>query len=302
MRILLFGRNGQVGFELQRTLGLLGELIALDNRRLSAEITGDLSDHDGIARTILHLRPSVIVNAAAYTQVEQAEQEASVARRINQYAPEVMAHAAKQCGALLVHYSTDYVFAGSGSIPHTEIAEIGPLNTYGETKLQGELAIRGMGCQYLILRTSWVYANRRRNFLRTILQLARERDSFSVVDDQWGTPTGADFLADCTAVAIRRCLQQPRKQGLYHLAPSGYTTWHHYAQFIVASALKQGAALRIRSPDRILPISSQDWGGPVVRPLNGRLNCSKFSHTFGLRSPNWRSGVAHNLSQLLALD
>ena len=224
MRILLLGKNGQVGWELQRSLAPLGELTALD-RHGADGLCGDLGNPEGIAATVRAVQPQLIVNAAAYTAVDQAESEPELARRINAAAPAVLAREAAAGGALLVHYSTDYVFDGSGERPWREDDATAPLSVYGQTKLEAEQAILASGCAHLILRTSWVYAARGGNFAKTMLRLAQERERLTVIDDQWGAPTGAELIADVSAHAIAQTRQQPGKAGIYHLAPAGETPW-----------------------------------------------------------------------------
>ena len=223
MNILLLGKNGQLGWELQRSLAPLGRVTALD-RHGADGLCGDLADLDGLAATVRAVEPQVIVNAAAYTAVDRAESEPDQAARINAQAPAVLARAAAASGALLVHYGTDYVFDGSGQTPWQEDDATGPLNAYGRTKRAGEQAIVQAGCAHLILRTSWVYAARGGNFAKTMLKLAQERDALKVIDDQIGAPTGADLLADVAAHALRQLAQQPALSGTYHVAAAGHTS------------------------------------------------------------------------------
>ena len=230
MKILLFGANGQVGWELQRSLSPLGELIALDRR--STDFCGDLTDLKGIAETVKRVRPDVIVNAAAYTAVDKAESDMEAAHTVNAVAPGVLAEAAHTVGALLVHYSTDYVFNGSGSRPWVETDPTGPLNVYGKTKLEGEQRVASQCARHLIFRTSWVYAARGGNFAKTMLRLAQERETLTVIDDQFGVPTGADLIADVTAHALSHVMRRPSDAGLYHLAAYGEATWFEYAEYV----------------------------------------------------------------------
>lgn len=289
MKILLLGKSGQVGWELQRSLAVLGEVVALD-RHGNGELVGDLGHLAGLARTVQAVRPNVIVNAAAYTAVDKAESEPDVAHLINARAPGVLAREAADVGAWLVHYSTDYVFDGSGDAPWTEDSPPRPLSVYGATKLAGEEAIRASGCQHLILRTSWVYAARGNNFAKTMLRLAKERDELRVVADQVGAPTGAELLADSTAHAIRTAVAPQHLSGTYHIAAAGETSWWEYARFVIEAARAAGAPIRV-SADAVLPISTTAYPTPATRPLNSRLATSKFTQTFGLRLPPWCEGV-----------
>ncbi|MDD5299540.1 MAG: dTDP-4-dehydrorhamnose reductase [Gallionella sp.] len=294
MKILLFGKNGQVGWELQRSLAPLGELVALE--RGSRELCGDLTDLDGLARTIRAVSPDVIVNAAAHTAVDKAESEAELARAINALAPGVLAREAKRSNAWLIHYSTDYVFDGSGDQPWRETDATAPLNVYGSTKLEGEQLIRQAGCRHLIFRTSWVYGTRGGNFAKTMLRLVQERDSLSVVDDQIGAPTGADLLADVTAHAIRAA--RPELSGLYHLAAAGETSWHGYASFVIDFARRTSMPLKV-APDAIQPVPTSAFPTVAKRPLNSRLDTAKLQSTFGLTLPVWQNGVTRMLSEIL---
>lgn len=296
MKILLFGKNGQVGWELQRSLAPLGELVALD--RSSQVYCGDLADLTGITQTIRAVAPDVIVNAAAYTAVDRAESEFGLAHRINTEAPAVLAQEAQRISAWLVHYSTDYVFDGSGSQPWTESDSPSPLNVYGQSKLQGEEAIRQADCHYLIFRTSWVYAARGNNFAKTMLRLAQERDQLTVINDQIGAPTGADLLADTTAHAILMASKQPDSAGLYHLVADGEISWHDYACFVINFAREHHCPIKVL-PDAILPVPSHTFATAAKRPLNSRLSTEKFRSTFGLHIPHWQTGVARMLAEVL---
>lgn len=296
MKILLFGKDGQVGWELQRALGLLGEVVALDHD--SRELHGDFSRPEALAATVRAVRPDAIVNAAAHTAVDKAEAEPEFARLLNATAPAVLAREAAALGALLVHYSTDYVFDGSGDAPRTEDAATGPLSVYGRTKLEGEQAIQASACRHLILRTSWVYAARGGNFARTMLRLAAEREQLKVIDDQIGAPTGADLLADATAHALRAIAAQPGLGGLYHLVAGGETSWHGYAQMVIEWARAQGHAVKV-APDQVLPIPTSAYPTPAARPLNSRLATARFQHDFGLHLPPWQAGVARMLREVL---
>jgi dTDP-4-dehydrorhamnose reductase len=296
MKILLLGKNGQVGWELQRSLAPLGELVAPD--RDSKELCGDFTDLEGLARTVRSVKPEVIVNAAAHTAVDKAESEAGLARTINGLAPGVLAQEAKSINAWLVHYSTDYVFDGSGDRPWLEDDATAPLNVYGATKLEGEQLIQQSGCRHLIFRTSWVYGARGGNFAKTMLKLARERDSLSVIDDQIGAPTGADLLADVSAHAIRAARQRPELSGLYHLVASGETTWHGYASFVLDFARSKGIQLKV-APDAIKAVPTSAFPTPARRPHNSRMDTKKLQHAFDLYLPQWQTGVARMLSEVL---
>jgi len=294
MKILLFGKGGQVGWELQRSLAPLGELVALDFD--STELCGDFTRPEALAETVRAVRPDVIVNAAAHTAVDKAESEPELARTINATAPGALAREATTLGAWLVHYSTDYVFDGSGSQPWKETDPPAPLNVYGHTKLEGERLIAQHCAQHLILRTSWVYAARGGNFAKTMLRLAKERDRLTVINDQFGAPTGAELLADVTAHALRHLLQQPTDAGLYHLAASGETTWHGYAQEVLASVRAAGVALTAETADAV-PTSA--FVTPARRPHNSRLNTQKIQQTFGLKLPPWQQGVTRMLAEVI---
>ena len=296
MKILLFGKNGQVGWELQRSLAPLGELVALASD--SQELCGDLADLAGIAQTVRTVAPDVIVNAAAHTAVDRAESEPELARTLNALAPGVLAQEAQRSGAWLVHYSTDYVFDGSGDTPWLETDPTGPLNVYGQTKLEGEAAILTSGCQHLIFRTSWVYAARGGNFAKTMLRLARERDSLAVINDQIGAPTGADLLADVTAHALRAAMQRPELGGLYHLAAAGQTSWYDYARFVIDCARQAGSEIKV-TPEAIQPVLTSAFPTAARRPLNSRLDTQELQTTFGLRLPPWQDGITRMLTATL---
>ena len=296
MKILLFGKNGQVGWELQRSLAPLGELVALSTD--SSDLCGDFTNLDGIAQTVQSVAPDIIVNAAAYTAVDKAESEPDVAHTINALAPGVLAQAAQRCGAWLVHYSTDYVFDGSGNQPWLESDNTAPLNVYGQSKLEGEQAILASGCRHLIFRTSWVYAARGNNFAKTMLQLAQQRDSLQVIDDQFGAPTGAELLADVTAHAIRAALQRPEVSGLYHLVAGGETSWHGYANFVIDYARRAGIDIKVAA-EAIAAVPSSAFVTAAKRPNNSRLNTDKLQNTFDLHLPHWQSGVSRLLSEII---
>jgi dTDP-4-dehydrorhamnose reductase len=298
LKILLFGKNGQVGWELQRSLAPLGEVLPLD--RHSTSYCGDLSKSDQLAQTVLTYKPDFIVNAAAHTAVDKAESELELAKLLNADAPAALAKAAAQVGAWLVHYSTDYVFDGSGNHARQEGEGTGPLSVYGQTKLDGEKAIVFSGCKYLIFRTSWVYAARGGNFAKTMLRLAQERDKLTVINDQHGAPTGADLIADVTAHAIRRLLnrQTVAMSGMYHLVASGETTWYDYAQYAISKAKALQPDLPWKVTD-ITPVSTNDFPTPAKRPLNSRLCNHKLQQAFDLVLPPWQQGVDRMLAEIL---
>lgn len=282
-KILVTGRDGQVGWELQRTLAPLGEIIALDRKAL------DLADADALRATMRAVKPDIIVNAAAYTAVDQAESDSALADAINGQAPGIMADEARKAGALLVHYSTDYVFDGSGTTPFTEASATGPLNAYGRGKLAGEQAIQAVGGRYLILRTSWVYGLRGKNFLRTILRLAQERDELRIVADQIGAPTWSRLIAEATALALAR---QTPCEGLYHLTSGGETSWHGFTEAILELTRDQ----RTRNP-KLVGIPAIEYPLPAQRPYNSRLSCVKLAEDAGIALPHWRDALALCLAQ-----
>ncbi|ART56114.1 dTDP-4-dehydrorhamnose reductase [Acidovorax carolinensis] len=300
MKILLLGKNGQVGWELQRSLAPLGEVTALD--RHSTDFCGDLGNLTGLRETLQCLQPQVIVNAAAHTAVDKAESEPELARTINATAPGVLAQEAHKLGAWLVHYSTDYVFDGSGSQPWVETDAPAPLSVYGQTKLEGEQLIAQHCPKHLIFRTSWVYAARGGNFAKTMLRLARERERLTVIDDQWGAPTGAELIADVTAHAIRKVLQRPNGQqgaaGIYHLAASGEASWNSYAKHVLAQAVQAQPAIELVAKE-VAPVPTSAFPKPARRPHNSRLNTAKLQTTFGLTLPAWQQGVDRMLAEIL---
>jgi dTDP-4-dehydrorhamnose reductase len=290
MKILLFGKNGQVGCELQRSLAPVGQIVAPD--RASRELCGDLSDLEGIARTVDAVKPQVIVNAAAYTAVDRAEQESGQCDTLNSLAPEVMAEQADRIGAWVVHYSSDYVFDGSGSRAWTEQDPPAPINVYGRSKADGDRRVIAACSRHLIFRTSWVYADRGTNFLRTMLRLGQERDQLSVVDDQWGAPTGAELIADVTARALAAAVRDESLAGLYHLAAGGETTWFGYAQYLLARARAAGWPVKAA----LQAVPSTAYPTVARRPHNSRLNSKKLEAALGLRLPAWQQGVDRALA------
>lgn len=295
MKILLLGPDGQVGWELQRALAPLGGVIAL-GRHGPDGLVGDLAQPSALAATARRLRPDVIVNAAAYTAVDRAEQDPATAFAVNGEAPGVLAGVARELDAWLLHYSTDYVFDGSGSRPWTEDDVPRPLSVYGRSKRAGEEAILGSGCRHLILRTSWVHAARGDNFAHTMLRLAAERERLRVVGDQVGAPTGAELIADVSAHVLRAALARPELGGLYHLAAGGETSWCGYARHVIARARDAGRALAVTE---IEAIPSAAYPTPAPRPLNSRLDTARLRERFGLVLPDWTAGVDRMLAEIL---
>jgi dTDP-4-dehydrorhamnose reductase len=294
MRILLTGSTGQVGWELTRALMPLGEVIAVDRNQ------ADLTDLNALRAIVDELQPNVIVNPAAYTAVDKAESESELAFLVNAEAPGILAEEAGKIGALLVHYSTDYVFDGSKVSPYTETDDTNPINVYGQSKLAGEQAIQAVGGDYLILRTSWVYASRGNNFLKTIMRLAAEREELKIVADQIGTPTWARLIAEATTHVIRQSVfeQQCRafNSTTYNLTASGETSWHGFAQKIVELAKEQGKSdLKNRA---MLPIPTSDYPLPAKRPANSRLSNDSLEQQFGLVMPSWDNALRLCMQEL----
>ncbi|MDH5537974.1 MAG: dTDP-4-dehydrorhamnose reductase [Rhizobacter sp.] len=298
MKILLLGKNGQVGWELQRALAPLGEVIALDFDS-PGPLSADFTKPESLAATVRAVRPAIIANAAAHTAVDKAESEPELAHAINASAPGILAHEAAACGAWLLHYSTDYVFDGSGTQPWHEDSPTGPLSVYGRTKLDGEQAIRASGCQHLILRTSWVYAARGGNFAKTMLKLAAERDRLTVIDDQIGAPTGAELLADLSSHMLRSAMARPELAGTYHAAAQGTTSWHGYACHVIELARAMGQAIKV-APSAIEPVPSSAYKTAARRPANSRLDARKLQQAFGLHLPDWQRGVERMLAEVLS--
>ncbi len=299
MKILLLGKNGQVGWELQRALAPLGQVIALDRNGRNG-LCGDLTDLQGLATTVRQLAPDVIVNAAAYTAVDKAESEQALATLINAEAPGVLAREAALLNAWLIHYSTDYVFDGSGEDRWQEDAFTRPLSAYGRSKLEGEIAITTSGARAVVLRTSWVYAARGHNFAKTMLHLAAERDVLNVVADQYGAPTGAELIADVTALILRKLDDQhgdSQLAGTYHLAAAGETTWHGFAQFVLSDASRKGIPLKV-TVEQVGAISTEAYPLPAPRPRNSRLALGKIEKTFNLKMPPWQQGVQRMLDEI----
>jgi dTDP-4-dehydrorhamnose reductase len=301
MNILLLGQDGQVGWELQRALRPLGHVTGLDfntpGPAQAPDLKADFTQPDMVAALVRAVRPDVIVSAAAHTAVDKAESEPDVVRAINATTPGRIAQEAAQLGALMVQYSTDYVFDGSGSAPRDETAPTGPLSVYGRTKLEGEQLIAASGCRHLILRTSWVYAARGGNFAKTMLRLAAERDQLKVIHDQIGAPTGADLLADVTAHAIRATLANPALGGLYHAVAAGETSWFDYARFVIEWARRQGVPIQVAA-DAIEALPTSAYPTPAQRPLNSRLSTQRLQAAFGLTLPHWQTGVERMLTEI----
>ena len=295
IKILLFGKNGQVGWELQRSLATLGKLVALDKQ--DPHYCGDLANPAGITHTLQTIRPDIIVNAAAYTAVDQAENEPKLAFRINTEAPELLAQQAEQIGAWLIHYSTDYVFNGSGNYPWQESDLTSPINIYGLSKLRGEEQIQKSNCKYIILRTSWVYAARGKNFIKTILRLAQQKEQLTIIDDQIGAPTGAELLADVTAQIIPKLFEHPEKSGIYHVSASKEVSWYNYARFLLDFAREHDIPVKVH-PDAVIPVHSEAFATTAKRPLNSRLNTEKLCNTFQLCLPHWQNGVTRALEEI----
>ena len=301
MKILLLGKNGQVGWELQRALQPLGEMIALDRHTNDQGDCGDVSNFEQINQTIIRIQPNIVINAAAYTAVDKAESEQLQNDLINHLAVKNLAEQCKDINALLVHYSTDYVFDGTGDAPWQEDNSTAPVNSYGKAKRDGEIAIEKTGVKFLNFRTSWVYASRGKNFIKTMLMLAKSKEKLTIINDQVGTPTSASLIADVTAQALRYYLlandaEKIQLLGHYHLVPTGVTTWYDYAQFIFDLTKKQGETLMIKE---VLPTTTDNYPTPAKRPLNSRLNNRKIQTNFQLHLPEWQQGVEQTVIELL---
>ncbi|MBK6639158.1 MAG: dTDP-4-dehydrorhamnose reductase [Rhodocyclaceae bacterium] len=286
MKILLLGAAGQLGRELKRSLATQGELITCERRSL------DLNNADALADTLKSLAPDLIVNAAAYTAVDKAESDSATAFMINATVPGVLADYAKAHGARLIHYSTDYVFNGSGHAAWNEHSTTAPLSIYGQSKLAGEQAIQASGCRHMILRTSWVFGLHGSNFMKTMLRLARDKDELGIIDDQYGAPTWTRHLADATAMLAAR----PEAHGLYHLANAGETTWAGYAEAIFAEATRLG--LLDKAP-HVRRITSADFPLPAKRPNNSRLDCAALARDHGITLPDWRIALSDCLADAI---
>lgn len=301
MKILLLGKNGQVGWELKRALQPLGEVIALDRYMNDQSDCGDVSNFEQINQTIARIQPNIVINATAYTAVDKAESEQLQNDLINHLAVKNLAEQCQQIDALLVHYSTDYVFNGTGDAPWQEDNSTAPVNSYGQAKRDGEIAIEKTGVKFLNFRTSWVYASRGKNFIKTMLMLAKSKEQLTIINDQVGTPTSASLIADVTAQALRYYLltndaEKIQLLGHYHLVPTGCTTWYEYAQYIFDLAKKQGETLMIKE---VLPTTTDNYPTPAKRPLNSRLNNQKIQTNFQLHLPEWQQGVEQTVIELL---
>ena len=286
-RIVLLGSNGQVGRALTQSLQPLGDVIALSRDQC------DFSKPELLQSQIEAISPDVIVNAAAYTAVDQAESEPDLALKVNAAAPAALAATACRCAALLVHYSTDYVYDGKKASAYVEEDAPNPLSSYGRSKLAGDAAVMASGCDYLIFRSSWVYSAYGKNFMRTILRLAEERDTLSVVNDQFGAPTPAGMIAEATAhvlsMDIKKRCEGIFESGLFHLTAQGETSWHGFASLIVAEAKKRGRAMACRE---VLPIPTTQYPLPALRPANSRLSCAKLKNRYALSLPSWQDGLS----------
>lgn len=301
MKILLLGKNGQVGWELQRALQPLGEVTALDRSNNEIGLCGDIANFSAIEHVLKQIQPDIVVNATAYTAVDKAESEQDVADLINHTAVAYLAERCKQQNILLIHYSTDYVFDGMGVNAWTEDEVKQPVNYYGRSKRDGEIALENSQVRFINFRTCWVYGTHGHNFIKTMLKLAQTKDELSIIQDQVGVPTGAALIADITAQVLRYYSlqssgQQAMLHGHYHLAPAGETTWYDYAQFIFAQARQSGINLAIQ---RVTPIATSAYPTPARRPLNSRLNTQKLKHTFKLHLPEWQQGVTQVIQEIL---
>lgn len=295
MKILLFGANGQVGRELLERLSTLGEVLALTRSGVGTYV-GDLNDLKGIDKTIRKYRPTVVFNAAAYTNVDQAEEETDVALRINAKAPIVMANACKACDALFIHYSSDYVYGGMGTAPWVETDELRPLNTYGRSKVLSDIGIKDSGCQHLILRTSWVYGIHGRNFVNTVLRLARVHDTIDVVGDQIGAPTSAGFIAQISVLMALKFLKQGLEEGVYHLVPNGYVSRSDFARYIIRYLNRFGKQKLVKVND----ILTRDYRSNAIRPLNSRLSNDKIQKVLPKNCvKGWQYYLEKDLSVLI---
>lgn len=296
LKILLLGKNGQVGWELQRALSPLGELRACDRTE------ANLDDPESLRHLVREYAPNVIVNAAAYTAVDKAESDTESAHRVNTQSLAVLAEETKKLNGWLIHYSTDYVFDGRKESAYVENDATAPLSVYGQTKRDGELVISASGCKHLIFRTSWVFASRGGNFAKTMLRLAAERESLNVVADQFGAPTSAELIADVTTLAIYRLQHDTtlasHASGIYHLVASGETSWHGYAQFVITEAIKCGSSFKVQ-PEQVGAIPSSAYPVPAARPQNSRLNTEKLRQLLNIQLPPWQYHVKRMVQELI---
>ena len=296
VKILLLGKSGQLGRELERTLAPLGELVSLGREDVNG-LSGDLSNHQSLRQTLCSLRPDIVVNAAAYTSVDRAESEPELAFIINAEAVKVLAETMAELGGWLVHFSTDYVFDGSGKAPWQETDNALPVNQYGLSKLAGEQAIIASGCQHLILRSSWIYGVSGSNFISTMLRLACQQENIAVVDDQVGAPTSAVLVAEITTDALRQCLMRPELSGIYHLAAAGQVSRYDLACFVIDCARNNGEPVLVKHIDRV---RSEDYPMAARRPLNSRLDTTRLERTFQVALPPWQADVPIFIASLLA--
>ena len=294
MKILLFGRNGQLGWELNRSLQPLGEIVVLDIEEV------DFSEPESLRKIVQDESPDVICNAVAYTAVDKAEEDEELALKINGVAPGVLAEEALKLDALLIHYSTDYVFDGTKASPYIETDTPNPVNAYGRTKLAGELAVQSSGCDYLILRTSWVYASRANNFMLTMLKLAQEREELSIVSDQIGAPTTARLIAGTTVLCVQQIMKERiagvYSSDLYHLTASGHTSWHGFTEEIVNLA-SQSEKLQLTIKD-IKAIPTSDYPTPATRPMNSQLALTKLESIFTIKMPDWKKSLSLCMAEI----
>ena len=297
MKILLLGKNGQVGWELRRSLAPLGTVISVDRTQ------ADMAKPESLRALVASISPDCIVNAAAYTAVDKAENDIESATIINADSVKVLAEEALKINAWLIHYSTDYVFDGNKKEPYIESDPVNPLSVYGQSKLQGEQYIHYSGCKHLIFRTSWVFSAHGSNFVKSMLQLAKERESLNIVADQFGAPTSAELIADITSLCINQIVSKGEafskdKSGIYHLVSSGEATWHSFAQYIIGQALDMGENLKTL-PNAVLPISTVEYPVPATRPKNSRLSTVKLQDTFSLHLPQWETYVDRMLNEII---
>ncbi|HCK31256.1 MAG TPA: dTDP-4-dehydrorhamnose reductase [Acinetobacter ursingii] len=301
MKLLILGKNGQVGWELQRALQPLGDVLALDRHQdAKTQYCGDIANFDAIAQIITQFCPDVVVNATAYTAVDKAEADVEQANLINHLAVQHLAEQCKAINALLIHYSTDYVFNGEGQASWQEDDPKAPINAYGKTKLQGEIALEQSQTKFINFRTSWVYGTHGNNFIKTMLKLAQTKDELNIIVDQIGVPTNAALIADVTAQVIRYYVLNPSLQdklhGHYHLAPRGETSWYDFAQLIFAQARSNGVELKVK---QVGAIPTTGYPTPAKRPLNSRLNTQKLQQTFYIHLPEWQQGVEHVIAEII---